>query len=159
MICFYIYFIFEMSRNDECLRKSKRQHIPNPIYSAGINELKMAWYQINFRSLIQSLKEKGKPKISNLIVMNKNIILEEFLIKLEKKTMSNGFLVFLRMERKLKYRLFRLLNRLMKKSKRNLNHLRKKPQTSWAFFRKLLRTLIIVRNNKVCKICSTTSNK
>lgn len=133
--------------------------MPNPIYSAGINELKMVWCEINFRSLIQSQKEKGKSKISNLIVMNKRIIFSELLIKLEKKTMSNGFLVFLRMERKLNCGLFHLLNRLMKKSKRNLNHIRKKPQTSWAFFRKLLRMLIIVKNSKVCKICRNTSKK
>ena len=37
-----------MSGTDGSLRKSKRQHIPNPMYSAGINELKMVTYASEF---------------------------------------------------------------------------------------------------------------
>jgi hypothetical protein len=66
LICSCLYFIFHMSGTEGSLRKSKRQHVPNPIYSAGINELKMVKFFIIFRRHTPKQRKKEKGKILNL---------------------------------------------------------------------------------------------
>ena len=49
-----------MSNNESSVRKSKRQPVPNPIYSQGISELKKVKFYVIGRSQQANPKEKAK---------------------------------------------------------------------------------------------------
>ena len=129
-------FIFEMSNNEGSIRKSKRQPVPNPIYSQGINELKKVPNKVIDRSRPANPKEKGKLMNYSLLAMRKNnqVLTNSTTQKINQT--KDGYHVFWRMGANSKFRLFHLSVRLKMNPKNKLKPLRNLNLDCWAFFRK-----------------------
>ena len=86
-----------MSNNEGSIRKSKRQPVPNPIYSQGINELKKVAITVMDRSQLANLKEKGKLMNYSLLAMRRNSQVLTNSTTLRINQIKDGSLVFWKM--------------------------------------------------------------
>lgn len=140
-----------MSGTEGSLRKSKRQHVPNPIYSAGINELKMVKFFIIFRRHTPKQRKKEKGKILNLKKISQ---VYKSQTTLGQKVTIDGYIVWWRVEKKWNCKSFLQLDKPTKKGEKKLNSQKRNPQIYWAFFKKLLKMFRKVKMGK-----AKTSNK